>query len=78
MAMEDALVLADVLRKADGVEAALVAYVRRRVPRVEWVQNQSRAAAQAWILPPAVRNAALRERGDQMFRDRYRPLIPAP
>jgi 2-polyprenyl-6-methoxyphenol hydroxylase-like FAD-dependent oxidoreductase len=78
MAMEDALVLADVLRKAESVESALDAYVRRRRPRAGWVQEQSRAAAQAWVLPPAVRNAALRERGDQMFRDRYRPLIPAP
>lgn len=78
MAMEDALVLADVLRKGDSVESTLEAYVRRRRPRVDWVQEQSRAAAQAWVLPPAVRNAALRQRGDQMFRDRYRPLIPAP
>jgi FAD-dependent urate hydroxylase len=78
MAMEDALVLADVLRKADNVESALEAYVRRRRPRVDWVEEQSRAAAQAWVLPPALRNAALRQRGDQMFRDRYRPLIPAP
>jgi 2-polyprenyl-6-methoxyphenol hydroxylase-like FAD-dependent oxidoreductase len=78
MAMEDALVLADVLRKAKSVESALDAYVRRRRPRAGWVQEQSRAAAQAWVLPPAVRNAALRQRGDQMFRDRYRPLIPAP
>jgi len=78
MAMEDALVLADVLRKAESVESALDAYVRRRRPRAGWVQEQSRAAAQAWVLPPAVRNAALRQRGDQMFRDRYRPLIPAP
>ena len=77
MAMEDALVLADCLCQADSVEHALEAYVRRRRPRAEWVQEQSRAAAQAWVLPPAVRNAALRERGDQMFRDRYRPLIPA-
>jgi FAD-dependent urate hydroxylase len=77
MAMEDALVLADVLRTADSVEAALGAYVRRRRPRADWVQEQSRAAARGWVLPPAVRNAALRERGDQMFRDRYRPLIPA-
>jgi 2-polyprenyl-6-methoxyphenol hydroxylase-like FAD-dependent oxidoreductase len=30
------------------------------------------------VLPPAVRNAALRERGDQLLRDRYRPLIPLP
>jgi 2-polyprenyl-6-methoxyphenol hydroxylase-like FAD-dependent oxidoreductase len=78
MAMEDALVLADCLRGADSVECALEAYVRRRRPRADWVQEQSRAAAQTWVLPPAVRNAALRERGDQMFRDRYRPLIPAP
>jgi 2-polyprenyl-6-methoxyphenol hydroxylase-like FAD-dependent oxidoreductase len=78
MAMEDALVLADVLRKAKSVESALGAYVRRRRPRAGWVQEQSRAAAQAWVLPPAIRNAVLRERGDQMFRDRYRPLIPAP
>jgi len=78
MAMEDALVLADVLHQEDSVESALEAYVRRRRPRADWVQAQSRAAAQAWVLPPAVRNAALRERGDQMFRDRYRPLVPAP
>src|SRR3981081_1430618 len=78
MAMEDALVLADVLCTADRLETALETYVRRRRPRAGWVQEQSRAAAQAWVLPPPVRNAALRERGDQMFRDRYRPLIAAP
>jgi 2-polyprenyl-6-methoxyphenol hydroxylase-like FAD-dependent oxidoreductase len=78
MAMEDALVLADVLRSEDSLQNALEAYVRRRRPRTDWVQNQSRAAAQGWVLTSAVRNAALRERGDQMFRDRYRPLIPAP
>jgi 2-polyprenyl-6-methoxyphenol hydroxylase-like FAD-dependent oxidoreductase len=72
MAMEDALVLADCLRKADGVECALEAYVQRRRPRVNWVQEQSRAAAQAFVLPSAIRNAALRERGDQMFRDERR------
>ena len=78
MAMEDALVLADALRSANSIEAALEAYVLRRRPRADWVQKQSRAAAQAWALPAAARNAALRERGDQIFRDRYRPLIPAP
>ena len=78
MAMEDALVLADVLRNADSLQTGLEAYVRRRRPRTDWVQTQSRAAAQAWVLPPAARNTALRERGDQMFRERYRPLIPPP
>lgn len=78
MAMEDAFVLADVLRTANSVEAALQAHVLRRRPRADWVQKQSRAAAEAWALSAAARNAALRERGDQMFRDRYRPLIPPP
>jgi 2-polyprenyl-6-methoxyphenol hydroxylase-like FAD-dependent oxidoreductase len=78
MAMEDALVLADVFRTAESLASALEAYVLRRRPRADWVQKQSRATAQAWVLSPAARNSALRERGDQMFRDRYRPLIPAP
>jgi hypothetical protein len=30
------------------------------------------------VLLAVIRNATLRERGDQMFRDRYRPLISAP
>jgi 2-polyprenyl-6-methoxyphenol hydroxylase-like FAD-dependent oxidoreductase len=78
MAMEDALVLAEVLASAPALEDALTGYVARRRPRADWVQEQSRAAAAAWAMPPAVRDAALRERGDRLFRDRYGPLIPAP
>jgi FAD-dependent urate hydroxylase len=77
MAMEDAVVLAEVLRSAPTVERALDEYERRRRPRAEWIQQQSRMAAKAWVLPPEVRNAALRGRGDQMLRDRYQPLIAA-
>jgi 2-polyprenyl-6-methoxyphenol hydroxylase-like FAD-dependent oxidoreductase len=77
MAMEDALVLAEELRSADTIERALASYVARRRPRADWVQEQSRIAAQGWVSSPAARNAALRERGDQVLRDRYRPLIPA-
>jgi 2-polyprenyl-6-methoxyphenol hydroxylase-like FAD-dependent oxidoreductase len=78
MAMEDALVLSEILRAADTVECALDAYVRRRRPRTGWVQEQSRAALRAWLLPPAARDAALRERGDQMMHARYAPLRAAP
>ena len=78
MAIEDALVLAEVLRSEHTIEEALDAYVNRRRPRTDWVQQQSRAAAQAWILPPAVRNSALRERGDQMMHDRFGPLKSLP
>ncbi|GAC1454155.1 MAG: FAD-dependent oxidoreductase [Ktedonobacterales bacterium] len=77
MAMEDALVLAEELGSADTVETGLASYVARRRPRADWVQEQSRMAAQAWVVPTAVRNDTLRQRGDRMFRDRYQPLIPA-
>ena len=78
MAMEDARVLAEVLRSAATVDSALSNYVSRRKPRVKWVQQQSIAAAESLRMPPAIRNAALRERGDQMMQSRFRPLIPAP
>jgi FAD-dependent urate hydroxylase len=78
MAMEDACVLAEVLRSEATVEGALSYYVSRREPRVKWVQQQSLAAAESFGLPPATRNATLRERGDAIFQHRFRPLIAAP
>lgn len=69
MAMEDSLVLAEVLRMEDSVERALQAYVRRRRPRADWVQEQSRNAGKFMLLPSAIRNASMRERGDQIFRE---------
>jgi 2-polyprenyl-6-methoxyphenol hydroxylase-like FAD-dependent oxidoreductase len=78
MAIEDAIVLAELLHGADTIEHALDHYHTRRRPRIDWVQQQSRLAAKAWVLPPAIRDAALRERGDQILRDRYRPLIQTP
>jgi FAD-dependent urate hydroxylase len=67
MAMEDAVVLAELLQDADTVEDGLDRHQTRRRPRAEWVQQQSRLAAKAWVLPPAVRDAALRERGDEIL-----------
>lgn len=74
--MEDAYVLAAVLRSAASVESALGTYVSRRTPRVQWVQQASRAVAESFRLPLAMRNAALRARGAQMMQERFRPLIP--
>ena len=78
MAMEDAYVLAEVLRCADSVESALDSYVTRRRPRADWVQRQSRRVVESLLLPPAMRNAAFCERGNQGMYDRFGPLIPAP
>jgi len=78
LAMEDAWVLAGVLRGAESVEQALDTYVMRRRARVSWVRQQSRAVAESFNLPPSRRNAALREQGDQMMHARFSPLIPPP
>jgi 2-polyprenyl-6-methoxyphenol hydroxylase-like FAD-dependent oxidoreductase len=78
MAMEDACVLAEELRAATTVEAALESYVRRRKPRVEWVQRQSMRLADLLTASSADRNAMLRERGQLLMQDRFGPLVPPP
>jgi 2-polyprenyl-6-methoxyphenol hydroxylase-like FAD-dependent oxidoreductase len=78
MAVEDAYVLAVCLRSADTVESALDRYITRRKPRVKWVQQESLAVSQIIGLPSEPRNAALRTRGEEMFRKRFQPLIAPP
>jgi 2-polyprenyl-6-methoxyphenol hydroxylase-like FAD-dependent oxidoreductase len=56
----------------------LASYVRRRKPRVEWVQRQSMALANLLTASLADRNATLRERGTQLMQDRFGPLVPPP
>lgn len=83
MAVEDALVLAEVLRERADPELsdlgpALDAYAARRRTRLEWVRQQSHVAAAAWIRPAAARDAALRSQGDALLRARYLPLREPP
>jgi 2-polyprenyl-6-methoxyphenol hydroxylase-like FAD-dependent oxidoreductase len=78
MAMEDALVLAEILHSTADVESALDMFVSRRSPRVNWVQQESRTVGEALRLPPDTRNAMLRERGEKMFYHRFRPLTARP
>jgi 2-polyprenyl-6-methoxyphenol hydroxylase-like FAD-dependent oxidoreductase len=78
MAIEDAAVLAELLQSAISVDDALDAYVRRRKPRVDWVQSQSGMLGQSVLLPPAHRDCVLRERGGEAFRARYAPLLTEP
>ena len=78
MAIEDALVLAEELRSAGDIPAAIAAYEKRRRPRVDWVREQSRALTELVRQPAVVRNTALRERGSSGFYDRFRPLVAAP
>jgi len=78
MAIEDAHVLAEELRNAGDIPAAIAAYEKRRGPRVEWVREQSRAMTELVRQPAVVRNTALRERGSIDVYDRFRPLAAAP
>jgi 2-polyprenyl-6-methoxyphenol hydroxylase-like FAD-dependent oxidoreductase len=78
MAVEDAYVLTECLRSTDTVEAALDRYVSRRKPRVRWVQLESIAASKIIGLPSESRNAALRTRGEEIFRHRFQSLIASP
>ena len=78
MAMEDACVLAEELRAAATVESALASYVNRRKARVEWVQHQSMAVGESLAMPSAVRNAMLRQRGNEAMHARFGPLVSAP
>ena len=43
MAMEDALVLAEVLARGQPVAACLAAFQTRRAPRVRWVRTDASA-----------------------------------
>jgi 2-polyprenyl-6-methoxyphenol hydroxylase-like FAD-dependent oxidoreductase len=76
--MEDACVLAEELSASESIETALANYVSRRRPRVEWVQQQSKAVGEILAVPSAARNAALRQRGDEAMRARFGPIVPAP
>jgi 2-polyprenyl-6-methoxyphenol hydroxylase-like FAD-dependent oxidoreductase len=78
MAIEDAAVLAELLKSAKSIEDALDAYVLRRRARVDWVQSQSGALGQSVLLPPAVRDGVIREKGAQAFQARYAPLLSEP
>ncbi len=74
MALEDALVIADVL--ASG--APLDAFEARRRDRVAFVRAQTRRRDRTRGLPPGVRNAALRHAGQRIFRSNYSQLCAEP
>ncbi|MGC5020429.1 FAD-dependent monooxygenase [Micromonospora sp. DT47] len=75
MALEDAVVLAESLKAAGSVEAALVAYESRRRPRTRWVRDRTRDRNRTRDVPPALRDPLLRGRGGRIFREHYRLLV---
>jgi hypothetical protein len=45
---------------------------------VTWVHEESDTVAQSFRKPPGVRNAALRQYGNQLLLQRFAPLVAAP
>ncbi|GLZ05243.1 monooxygenase [Actinomadura sp. NBRC 104412] len=77
MAVEDALVLADLISNRP-VDEALTAYRERRSPRVSWVQDQTHHRDKLRKLHPAVRKLSLRLAASKFFVAPYRPLRERP
>lgn len=74
MAMEDALVLAEILTTTASPDAALAAYSQRRRPRVEWVQKQCKARDKMRTLPPIARAGVLKLFGNALYKRAYTRL----
>jgi len=73
MAMEDALVLAEALATSD-ITDALATYMRRRKPRVDWVQKQCAARDKMRRLPSWLRVPLLKLAGNVLYRRSYKSL----
>jgi 2-polyprenyl-6-methoxyphenol hydroxylase-like FAD-dependent oxidoreductase len=78
MAVEDALVLAEMLTADQPVDQALASYVQRREARVAWVQEQTHRRDRTRSLPTPVRNLTLRLAAERIFRSNYAPLRDLP
>jgi 2-polyprenyl-6-methoxyphenol hydroxylase-like FAD-dependent oxidoreductase len=78
MAVEDALVLAEMLTADQPVDHALAGYEHRRKARVAWVQEQTHRRDRTRNLPPVVRNVTLRLAAARIFRSNYGRLRDRP
>jgi 2-polyprenyl-6-methoxyphenol hydroxylase-like FAD-dependent oxidoreductase len=78
MALEDVLVLAELLTGDQPVDQALADYEHRRKARVAWVQEQTHRRDRMRNLPPIVRNVTLRLAAERIFRSNYGPLRDLP
>ncbi len=77
MSFEDAVVLGEELKAADGdIAAALGCYEARRRPRCGEVRDRTKERDLTWDMPPQLRDPMLRRRGLRIFADHYRALLP--
>ena len=78
MALEDALVLAQMLATHGSAAEALSAFGERRSARIRWVRQRTRRRDRIRTLPAPIRNLALRLAGTALYRRDYQPLLDEP
>lgn len=78
MALEDALVLSEILASGGRVADRLIAFSERRRARIRWVQERTHRRDRVRSLPASLRNVALRWSAARMYRNDYGPLLPDP
>lgn len=78
MAIEDALVLAELLAAGGPVPDVLRSFCVRRLPRVRWVRQRTHQRDRIRALPMPLRRLALRLAGAVVYRRDYRPLLGQP
>jgi 2-polyprenyl-6-methoxyphenol hydroxylase-like FAD-dependent oxidoreductase len=74
LALEDALVLAELLATHEDWSQVGSAYERQRRPRVTHVQAMTDRLSRAAALPTWLRDAILPFVGPRSYRETYRPL----
>ena len=78
MALEDALVLARMLRTHGSLDESLSAFSNRRHARIRWVQQRTHRRDRVRTLPTPLRNLALRLGGTRLYRRDYQSLLEEP
>jgi 2-polyprenyl-6-methoxyphenol hydroxylase-like FAD-dependent oxidoreductase len=78
MALEDALVLTQMLATHGSPAAALAAFSERRSARIRWVRQRTHRRDRIRTLPTPLRNLALRFAGTALYQRDYRPLFEEP
>lgn len=78
MALEDALVLARMLRTHGSPEESVSAFSERRRARIRWVQQRTHRRDRMRTLPAPLRNLALKIGGTRLYRRDYQPLLDEP
>jgi 2-polyprenyl-6-methoxyphenol hydroxylase-like FAD-dependent oxidoreductase len=78
MALEDALVLSQMLTAHGSPAETLSAFRERRCARIRWVRQRTHRRDRIRTLPAPLRNLALRLAGTALYRRDYRPLFEEP